>query len=255
MYQKFFSAKDENTAKKAVIGWVFGTIIIESAICFLAIIAASHFINLADTESIIFHTAKNGGEIGLPFWAGALLLCAAMAIILSTANSFLLTPSTNITRDIYQRFINPDASQEKIIWIQRGLIVFLGIFAYLLLTQFTSVLDMALTAYTMIGAGITPALLAAFLWKRVTAQGGWAARLGGMLGTIIAKFGFTPLSTIFSPIFGGWGIYDNYFAQNVAGDYIIYYALIPSIVLLIVVSLLTPPSPEEKWAPFINSGK
>ena len=107
----------------------------------------------------------------------------------------------------------------------------------------------------MIGAGITPALLAAFLWKRVTAQGGVASMLGGMLGTIIAKFGFTPLSTIFSPIFGGWGIYDNYFAQNVAGDYIIYYALIPSIVLLIVVSLLTPPSPEEKWAPFINSGK
>ncbi|MCH8285960.1 hypothetical protein IIB79_05450, partial [candidate division KSB1 bacterium] len=145
--------------------------------------------------------------------------------------------------------------QEKIIWIQRGSIVVLGFIAYLLLSQFTSVLEMALTAYTMIGAGITPALLAAFLWKRVTAQGGVASMLGGMLGTIVAKFGFTPLSYLLSPIFGGWGIYDNYFAQNVAGDYIIYYALIPSVTLLIVVSLLTPPSPEEKWAPFINSGK
>lgn len=253
MYQKFFSARDEAAARKSVVGWVVGTIVIETAICFLAIIAASKFINLVDTETIVFHTAKHGGEIGLPFWAGAILLCAAIAIILSTANSFLLTPSTNITRDIYQRFINPQASQGRIIFVQRTSIVLLGIMAYMLLTQFTTVLDMALTAYTMIGAGITPALLAAFLWKRVTPQGGVASMLGGMIGTIIAKFGFTPLHTILSPLFGNWSVYQMYFAENVKGDYIIYYALIPSIVLLIVVSLLTKPSPKEKWAPFIDN--
>lgn len=53
--------------------------------------------------------------------------------------------------------------------------------------------------------------------------------LGGMLGTVIAKVVF-----------------------HVEGDSIIYYAIVPSLVLLVVVSLLTKPSPEEKWAPFIN---
>jgi len=152
-----------------------------------------------------------------------------MAIILSTANAFLLTPSTNLTRDIYQRFIKPKATSGELIVVQRICIVVLGIAAYLLLTQFKTVLDMALTAYTMIGAGITPAVLAAFLWKRVTVAGGVSSMAGGMIGTLAGKL-----------IFG------------IDGDYVIFFAIIPSLVLLVAVSLLTKPSPEEKWAPFMK---
>ena len=232
MYQKFFSAKDEQTARRSVIGMFFGVVIIETALCFVAIFGASYFTDLQDTETIILHTARYGGEIGLPFWVGALLLCAGIAIILSTANSFLLTASTNITRDIYQRFINLNASQQKIIWVQRLWIFILGVLAYLLLTQFKTVLDMALTAYAMIGAGITPVLLAAFLWKRVTPAGGVAAMAGGMLGTIIPKFFF-----------------------NLEGDMIIYPALGLSLLCMVVVSLLTQQSPDEKIAPFLSTTK
>ncbi len=37
----------------------------------------------------------------------------------------------------------------------------------------------------MVGAGLTPALLAAFLWKRVTAAGGTASIAAGMLVTTL----------------------------------------------------------------------
>ncbi|MEX2403320.1 MAG: sodium:solute symporter family protein, partial [Balneolales bacterium] len=179
MYQKFFSAKNEKSAKTAVVWWVIGTIIVETAIASLAIIANSHF-NLVDTEQIILHTARYSTEVGIPLLGGLLLLCAAVAIITSTGNSFLLTPSTNLTRDIYQRFIKPDAGQKQIIFFQRSMVVILGCFAYLLLTQFDTVLAMAFTAYTMVGAGLTPALLAAFLWKRVTVAGGVSSIAVGM---------------------------------------------------------------------------
>jgi hypothetical protein len=38
-------------------------------------------------------------------------------------------------------------------------------------------------------------------------------------------------------------------------DYIILPAASASLLCLIVVSLVTPQSPEEKWAPFVADGK
>ncbi|MEZ5314468.1 MAG: hypothetical protein R2862_12975 [Thermoanaerobaculia bacterium] len=62
--------------------------------------------------------------------------------------------------------------------------VLFGGLGLLLLTQFQTVLPMALYAYSLVGASLTPALLAAFLWKRVTPAGGVACIAGG-LGTIL----------------------------------------------------------------------
>jgi SSS family solute:Na+ symporter/sodium/proline symporter len=94
---------------------------------------------------------------------------------------------------------------------------------------------MAFTAYTMVGAGITPALLAAFLWRRVTVAGGVASMLAGLavpLAITIANFARS------EPL--------------IETDYIILPAALASILCLVFVSLLTRPSAEEKWKPFME---
>ncbi|GJQ21282.1 MAG: 3-guanidinopropionate transporter [Bacteroidia bacterium] len=242
MYQKFFSAKDESTARKAVIGMVVGVIVIETALNLLAVTGSAQYLSQAPfvlpdgsfdkaaTETIILHIAR----FDIPPFAGVLLICAAVAIILSTANTFLMIPSTNIARDIYQRFIRPDVSDRTIIRFQRFWIVALGVLAFVLANFFQSILDMAFTAYTMVGAGITPALLAAFLWKRVTVAGG--------VSSIIAGMGVTFIITVLNFVM------PEPFMET---DYIILPAAAVSIAALIAVSLLTPPSPEEKWRPFV----
>lgn len=244
MYQKFFSARDEKSAKSAVMWWVVGTIVVETAIASLAIFAFSHFNGLGaghelflsaeQSERIILHTARFGTEVGIPILGGLLLIMAAVAIITSTGNSFLLAPSTNLTRDIYQRFLRPDASDKQIVVFQRLMVILLGFFAYLLLTQFRTILDMAFTAYTMVGAGLTPALLAAFLWKRVTTAGGVASIATGM--------GVTMLITVVNAVL------DEPFIST---SYIVIPAAGASLFALIVVSLLTPLDPPEKWEKFI----
>jgi solute:Na+ symporter, SSS family len=244
MYQKFFSARDEKSAKSAVMWWVVGTIIVETAIASLAIFAFSHFnglgsghelfLSVEQSERIILHTARFGTEVGIPILGGLLLIMAAVAIITSTGNSFLLAPSTNITRDIYQRFLRPDASDKQIVVFQRLMVILLGFFAYLLLTQFRTILDMAFTAYTMVGAGLTPALLAAFLWKRVTTAGGVASIATGMGVTLLITFVNAVLDEPF-----------------ISTSYIVIPAAGASLLALIVVSLLTPPDPQEKWEKFI----
>ena len=183
-------------------------------------------------ETILLQIAR----YNLPMVAGLLLLTGAVAIIFSTANTFLMVPSTNLARDIFQRFINPNISEKGIIRFQRIMIVLLAIIAYVVSSFFTSILDMALYAYTMVGAAVTPALLAAFLWKRVTVAGGVASVAAGMIVTLI------------------FGILNSVGISNLSYDYIIYPAGGASIFILIVVSLLTPHSPEEKWKPFMESG-
>jgi len=43
MYQKFFSAKSEKDASVAVVGWVFGTVVLETLIVSLAVIGSGLF--------------------------------------------------------------------------------------------------------------------------------------------------------------------------------------------------------------------
>jgi SSS family solute:Na+ symporter/sodium/proline symporter len=53
MYQKFFSAKNESAARKAVVGMVIGIVIIEVAIALLAIVGRAAFPDLMESTSIV----------------------------------------------------------------------------------------------------------------------------------------------------------------------------------------------------------
>jgi SSS family solute:Na+ symporter/sodium/proline symporter len=250
MYQKFMSARDEHAARRAVLGMVAGVVVIETSLALLAVIGAGKYWNLPPfrvdaalnvpvTETIILYLARHD----LPVWSGCLLLGAGMAIIFSTANTFLMSPSTNLARDIYQRFLHPTATERQVVLFQRAMIVLVGVTAYLLASRFTSILQMAFTAYTMVGAGLTPALLAAFLWKRVTPAGGTVSIAAGMTVTALITWQQEPLT--------GWLQQRWGFTGDVT-EYMIYPAVLASISCLVVVSLLTRPSAEERWRPFMD---
>jgi SSS family solute:Na+ symporter/sodium/proline symporter len=232
MYQRFFSAKNENEAKKSVIGWVIGVILLGIALQSLAVVGSSYFKGLEAKEAgkIIILVAHKG----VPVAVGCALIAAVVAIIISTANSFLLVPATNVVRDIYQRFINPDLPDKKMILLSRMVVIVLGIISFSLISFFPRILDAAYAAYTVYGAGITPALIAVFFWKRATASGGVLSILGGLSVTII------------------WEVLNKIQGYHPLGVPAVYPALLCSLVLLFGVSLLTPKPPEAKWKPFFT---
>jgi SSS family solute:Na+ symporter/sodium/proline symporter len=228
MYQKFFSAKNEWHARMSVIAWIAGTILVETLIIAVGVFGSVVIpgLNATDSEAIVIQVA---GTI-LPAILGVLLLCGAAAIIVSTANSFLLTPASALMRDVYQKVVNPAATDKQILLLTRIFVVVLGLLGFVALQFFTTILQMALWAYTMYGASITPALLAAFLWPRVTRAGGVASIAAGMITTL------------------GWEIYARY-----AGGYpyeldTVYPALALSLLALVGVSLAGRPTPEEQAA-------
>ena len=289
IYPKFSSAKDGATARRAVVGFFIGVLVVEVALALFAMASSSHpelakwrdthdaYIEAAEsgapaaeldakwaamTDAVVYSQRDNTerpADVGesidranslyrvrsdsinlasafeLPIWAGALLLMGGIAIVFSTGNSFMMAASTSFTRDIWQRFIRPNSSETEIVWIQRMLMIFLVGFAVLILTVFTTVWSMALAAYTIIGCTLTPVILAAFLWKRVTPAGGVASLAAALIVWV----------TMVTLILTG-ALPDFEF------DYIVYPAGGASILFLIVVSLLTKPSPPEKIKEFIE---
>jgi solute:Na+ symporter, SSS family len=229
MYQKFFSAKDEGAARRAVIGWIIGTILLETLIIAVGVFGSVVIPGLAsdDSETIVIRVA---GTV-LPSLFGVLLLCGAAAIIVSTANSFMLTAASALVRDVYQRSINPAADDRQMLLYTRLIVVALGIVGFIVLGFFQTILAMALWAYTMYGAAITPALLAAFLWPRATRAGGVASIASGMVVTL------------------GWEIYARQAGGHPMGLDAVYPALACSLIALVGVSLATTPPTREELAP------
>jgi SSS family solute:Na+ symporter len=222
MYQKFFSARSERDAKFAVYGWIVGTLILETLLITFAVIGSSLF-KTEHPREIIPLTAFQG----LPSLIGALLLGGVFAKVISTANNYLFSPSTNLIHDVYGRFINPHASEKRRLVMSRLIVVLLGLFALLQATRFESILNASVYAYTVYGTAVTPAVMAVFFWRRATTAGAIVSIVVGAVLTV---------------------------GLNLVGyDLAIYPALTASLLSLVLVSLLTPPPEPAKWKPFFES--
>ena len=245
MYQRIFSARDGGSARKAILFWVGGVALLESCIALIGLTGS-----VAAEQGLIPDLAaqgKDATEFIIPTLAmevtpvvlGMLLVATMMAVIVSTADSFLLIPATNLTRNVYQRFLAKDADERQVVLVSRLLVLGLGVLAYLLVDQFPTVLAAAYTAYLIYGASITPALLAAFLWKRATRQGAVASILSGASVTLLWKFGIS------DQVMEAWSPVLQEPTFPAAGL---------SILALVVVSLATPAPPPQVWARFRGQG-
>jgi SSS family solute:Na+ symporter len=183
MYQKFFSAKSEKAARVSVIGWILGTLLLETLIVAIAVFGRALYptgeVALHPRE-IIPYTARHG----LPAVLGALLLGAVFAKVISTASNYLFSSSTNMIEDVFVRYIAPQASNKRVLIVSRLAVVLLGCWALYQAVYAESILQKMLWAYTVYSAALTPVVLAAFYSKRVTAWGAVAAIGTGTVVTL-----------------------------------------------------------------------
>ena len=229
MYQKFFSAKSERDARVAVVGWIIGTVILETVIVALAVVASAIFptgeVSHRPRE-ILAYSALHG----MPVFLGALLMGAIFAKIISTANNYLFSPATNLVNDVFVRYMAPDASNKRVLIVSRLMVVFLGIWALYQSLHTESVLKKTLYAYTIYAAALTPVILATFYWRRANSAGAVSAIAAG---TFVTVFWDTPFI-------------HQHLPAVIAERDAIFPALLAALVCLFGVSLLTkPPRPDQ----------
>jgi SSS family solute:Na+ symporter/sodium/proline symporter len=229
MYQKFFSAKSERDARLSVVGWIIGTVILESLIVAIAVFGSALYPTgevARQPYEIIPYTARHG----LPAFMGAVLLGAVFAKVISTASNYLFSPASNLIEDVFVRYIAPGASNKRVLIVSRLAVVLLGCWALYQAIYAQSILEKMLWAYTIYSAALTPVVLAAFYSKRVTAWGAVAAIAAGTVVTL--AWDIPGVKSVFPPIL----------AQRDA----IFPALFAALIAMIAVSALTPkPSPEQ----------
>jgi SSS family solute:Na+ symporter len=240
MYQKFFSAKSERDARNAVIGWIIGTVILETIIVAIAVTGSALFPTgeVHDhPREILAYSAMHGLQGSGPLLLlGAVMMGAIFAKIISTANNYLFSPATNLINDVFVRYIRPKAADREVLLVSRLMIVLLGAWALWQSLGTESVLKKSLYAYTIYSAALTPVILAAFFWRRATAKG---AVVSIALGTVVTVVWESRLVARTLP---------PLIAQRDA----ILPALLVSVVALVSISLLTKPPSEEQLRPFAD---
>ena len=183
MYQRFFASESVQSVKKATYLLFFAIVILESLIVANAWISSSMITDIAKESHVLIYAAYNF----LPPFIGALMLATIIGIIISTADSFLLVPTTILINDIYLKYSNRWYSDKTIVLLSRMLVLLLGFFSYWVSRMFaadTTIFEKALYAFTIYGTAITPSLLAAFFWEKATKYGAICSILSGTIATV-----------------------------------------------------------------------
>ncbi|UJL45869.1 sodium:solute symporter family protein [Virgibacillus sp. NKC19-16] len=163
---------------------------------------------------------------------GGFFMVSLFAAVLTGATSFLLSGAMNISKDVYQGWIAPNASSKQVLNVSRLSVAGMaigGLVVALLITDIIAIYTYALSlsAITMVAP-----VLAAMFWKRATKT--------GMITSVIGSLGVA-------------------FIWSLAGDpfglHVIIPGLITSFILLVVVSLCTTHSSEEKVTAYYFSMK
>ena len=112
---------------------------------------------LDDPELAIFQVA----DTLLPAAVTGVVMAAIMAAIMSTADSLLLQTGSIASRDLYERFIDPKASEQQMVWVSRVLVLAIGVIGYFVaLLEPPAVAFVVIFATSILGSAFAPAFSA-----------------------------------------------------------------------------------------------
>ncbi|MFU8795506.1 MAG: sodium:solute symporter family protein, partial [Dethiobacteria bacterium] len=164
-----------------------------------------------------------------PAWT-ILGLVVILAIVKSSIDSQLLSVSHIVIDDLLPWFRRVSTGQ-AVIWGRMLLVVFAAIAYYVALVRPAAILNIAAFAFSGFSV-MLPVMIGALYWPRATRQGAFAALIIPAVMLHLWYLGVLPASTTF-------------------GFMPVFPAFMLAIVILIVVSYLTPaPPPEQKEKTF-----
>ncbi len=144
----------------------------------LGVLALVILPDLTDPEMAIFEVAAKL----LPAAVTGILMAAIMAAIMSTADSLLLQTGSIAARDLYERFINPRASDRQMIWVSRTLVLAIGVVGYFVaLVEPPTVFAIVVFVTSILGSAFLPSYVCAVWWKKANAPGALASIITGSI--------------------------------------------------------------------------
>jgi SSS family solute:Na+ symporter len=180
----------------------------------------------------------------LPIGVKGLFLAAFAAALMSSVDSYLNSAATIVTNDFYRRFIRPDADGQRLLRVGRLATVALllwGIGFGLYITQIegSGIYAIFQTLMAFFQGPAFALLLTGLLWRRATGPGALVGFLGGVATSLV-------LFALNQEAIYGWLGLEPLFQVEEPFLYFSVWAFLVAMVLIITVSLLTRPEPDEK---------
>ena len=176
MLQRFASAKNSDEAKKSNIGMFIGEILVIISIVLVVTQAAKLYPTLDVPSNVIFQVAVDY----LPLAFGALVMCACMAFIVTTADSYLLVSVQTCVHYI-GKTIRPQMPERTEISLSRIFSIVLPLGALVIALYIHNAYNILMFAWSFYAASAGIPAFAALFWKKATKTGVMAGLLGGFV--------------------------------------------------------------------------
>ena len=116
---------------------------------------------------------------GVP-WLAGIVVAAPFAAVMSSVDSFLLVISSSLVRDVYQRNINPKASDKTLQRMSWGVTGGVGMLAVVVAMNPPDYLqDLIISASEGLASSFMMPMILALYWQRMTGAGAIAGMIGG----------------------------------------------------------------------------
>jgi SSS family transporter len=227
---RFYSMRDERTVKQAIGVAIGFQLVIGVSVLVIGLLTRVMFPTLSSPDQA---SSIMAFEV-LPPVVGALLVVAMISAIMSTVNSILLVTGASVAHDLYGKFINPGASQRRLVTVNRLSIVVLAVVpVFFALQKLGDVQSIVVEQAKFIASFFFVPVVIGLNWKKGTAAGAIASMIGGF-GACLA-----------------WELtWQEGFARH--GIDAVEIGVATSLVLFFVVSRFTRPVPAKNVATFFG---
>lgn len=116
----------------------------------------------------------------LPNAISGLMIAAILAAIMSTADSQLLGITAHVSHDLYEKNINPNATQKQLVTLSVATTAIVGAVALWLSLSFSNIISLLSFVYTILVAGFLVPVFGGMVWQRGTAAGALASTVVGV---------------------------------------------------------------------------
>lgn len=222
LFTKFFTMKNYNVMFKAVLLGTLGMWFSATLIEWCGVTGRMSFPNLTgtDTDFIVPLILQAGVHPVI----SSLMVAGIFSAGMSTVSGVLITSTSAVTRDLYQKIFNKEATDKDAFIMSRYVTVGLGVLAICIgIYKPSSIFQLVLFSFGGLGIWAAP-ILAGLYWKRATKVGAFASVIVGEIVYILLTTTFTSLTFGFNPLIVAWII---------------------AMVVLVVVSLCTKPTSAE----------
>ena len=181
LFTKFFAMKDHKTMFKAILLGTAGMFFSATLIEWAGVNGIASIQNIEKADQIIPMILQRGMN---PFLA-SIFIAGIVAAGMSTIDGILVTTTGAVTRDIYQKIINKDATDETVMKLSKVVTVIIGIIVICFgVFQPGSIFEINLFAFSGMAIFVVPILFGIY-WKKATAKGAVAAVIVGIISLLL----------------------------------------------------------------------